>query len=90
MKPKKDQRDMAFLLITETDLPSQWNNDYPNGNAIVREEYQKSFKKEVQWKNTKSFLKAEGIGEMYPNYSNGEKDRYVYRPTAAKWCPRQF
>ena len=72
---------MAFFLITETDLPSQWKNDYPNGNAIVREDYQKSFKKEVRWKDTKSFLKLEGLGEVYPSYSNSEKDRYVCRPS---------
>ena len=28
-----------------------------------------------------SFLKAESIGEVYPSYSNGEKDRYVCRPS---------
>ena len=72
---------MAFFLITETDLPSQWKNDYPNGNAIVREDYQKSFTKEVRWKDTKSFLKHEGLGEVYPSYSNSDKDRYVCRPS---------
>ena len=46
-----------------------------------REDYQKSFKKEVRWRDTKSFLKSEGIGEVYPSYSNGEKDRYVCRPS---------
>ena len=30
----------------------------------------------------KSFLKAnEGIGEVYPNYNNEERDRYVCRPS---------
>ena len=46
LKPKKDQRDMAFFLITETDLPSQLKNDYPNDNLILREDYQESFKKD--------------------------------------------
>ena len=81
MKPKKDQRDMAFFLLTETDLPSQLKEDYPNGNIIYREDYQKSFKKETRWKDTQKFLREEDIGAVYPSYSNSEKDRYVCRPS---------
>ena len=33
----------------------------------------------VRWNDTKSFLRSEGIGVVYPSYSNGEKDRYVCR-----------
>ena len=62
-------------------LPHDLKEDYPNGNLILREDYQKSFKKEVRWRDIKSFLKTESIGEVYPNYSNGEKDRYVFRPS---------
>ena len=40
---------------------------------ILREDYQKSFKKEVRSKDIKSFLRTESIGEVYPSYSNGEK-----------------
>ena len=80
-KSKRDQRDMAFFLLTETNLPHDLKEDYPNGNLILREDYQKSFKKEVRWKDIKSFLKTESFGEVYPSYSNGEKDRYVCRPS---------
>ena len=72
-KPKKDQRDMAFFLLTETNLPHDLKEDYPNGNLILREDYQKSFKKEGRWRDIKSFLKTESIGEVYRSYSNGEK-----------------
>ena len=34
-------------------------------------------KKAVRWRDTKSLLKAESIGEVYPSYSNG----YVCRPS---------
>ena len=81
LKPSKDQRDMAYFLLTETDLPHELKEDFPNGNLILREDYQKSFKKGVRWKDTKSFLKSEELGEVYPSYSNSEKDRYVCRPS---------
>ena len=68
-------------LPTETNLLHELKEDYPNGNMIFREDYQKSFKKEVRWKDIKSFLRTESIGEVYPSYSNGEKDRYVFRPS---------
>ena len=54
-------------------LPHDLKEDYPNGNLILREDYQKSFKKEVRWRDIKSFLKTESIGEVYRSYSNGEK-----------------
>ena len=47
----------------------------------MREDYQRSFKKLVRWKDTKSFLKTDGLGEVYPSYSNGEKESYVCRPS---------
>ena len=56
----------------------------------MREDYQKSFKKEVRWKDTKSFLKHEGLGEVYPSYSNSEKDRYVCRPSRQDGVPDGF
>ena len=62
-------------LPTETNLLHELKEDYPNGNMIFREDYQKSFKKEVRWTDIKSFLKAESIDEVYPSYSNREKDR---------------
>ena len=37
---------------------------YPNGNMILREDYQKSFKKEVRSKDIKSYLRTESIGEV--------------------------
>ena len=48
---------------------------------ILREDYQKSFKKEVRSKDIKSFLRTESIGEVYLSYSNGGKDRYACRPS---------
>ena len=47
----------------------------------MREDYEMSLKKLVRWKDTKSFLKTDALGEVYPSYSNGEKERYVYRPS---------
>ena len=72
---------MVFFLLTETDLPYQLKEDYPNGNIILREDYQKSFKAETRWRDTKKFLRKEGLGEVYPSYNNSEKDRYVCRPS---------
>ena len=47
LRPKK-QLDMAFSLLTEADLSSQWiEADYHNSNLNFREDYQKSFKNEV-------------------------------------------
>ncbi|MCP4263260.1 MAG: hypothetical protein GY774_37990 [Planctomycetes bacterium] len=47
----------------------------------MREDYHKSFKKRVRWEGIKSFLKSEGLGEVYPSYSSSEQDRYVCRPS---------
>ena len=58
-----------------------------NCNLILREDYEESFKKGMQWKYVKSFLKSEGIGEVYPSYSNSKKDRHV---GAVEWCSRWF
>ena len=48
---------------------------------ILREDYQKSFEKEVRSKDIKSFLRTESIGEVYLSYSNGEKHRHPCRPS---------
>ena len=76
-KAKKDQCDMAFFLLIETSLPHELKEDYPHGNLILREDYQKSFKVKVRWKDINAFLKVESFGEVYTSYINGEKDRYV-------------
>ena len=47
----------------------------------MREDYEMSLKKLVRWKDTKSFLKTDALGEVYPSYSNGEKERYVCHPS---------
>ena len=60
-------------LPTETNLLHELKKDYPNGNMIFREDYQKSFQKEVWWRDKKSFFKVGSIGEVYPSYSNGSK-----------------
>ena len=48
---------------------------------IYREDYQKSFKKQVRWQDTKAFLREEELGVVYPSYCNSEKGRYVCRPS---------
>ena len=48
---------MAYFLITETDFAEQIREDYPNGNIIFRKDYQKSFKKQVRWDDTKKFFR---------------------------------
>ena len=35
------------------------------------------FKKKARWEATKTFVKNEGIGTLYPGYKNGDKDHYV-------------
>ena len=56
---------MAYFLITETDFADQLREDYPNGNVIFREDYQKSFKKKVRWEDTKTFFQ-----EYFPRVVN--------------------
>ena len=65
-------------IITETNLPFELKEGYPNGNLILHEDCQK---KEVRWRDIKSFLRAERIGEVYRSYSNDERHRYVCRPS---------
>ena len=84
---------MAYFILTETELASQLKADSPNGNIIYREDYQKSFKKEVRYNDAEKFLRKypilirdcplmrEGIGEFYPSYTNSEKERFVCRPS---------
>ena len=55
-KPSSQRRDMAFYLLTETSMKDDLIVDFPNGNLILREDYQKSFKKEVRVKDMKKFL----------------------------------
>ena len=67
--------------------------DYPNGNLIYREDYQRSFKAKTRFQDTKDFLKKylgsliclrilrENLGEVYDSYNNGEKERAVCRPS---------
>ena len=63
-------------ISTETNLPHELKDNYPNDNLILREVYQK---KEVRWRDIKSVLRAKSVGKVYRSYSNGEKDRYVCR-----------
>ena len=72
---------MAYYLFTETSIPFELKDDYPDGNAIIREDYQRSFKKKARWEATKKFVKIEGNGTLYPSYTNSEKDRYVCKPS---------
>ena len=55
--PHDLKEDMAFFLLTETNLPHDFKEDYPNGNLILREDYQNLFKKEVRWNDIKLYLK---------------------------------
>ena len=52
-KPSSQRRDMAFYLLTETSMKDDLIVDFPNGNLILREDYKKSFKKEVRVKDLK-------------------------------------
>ena len=45
---------------------------------------------EVRWKDIKSFLRAESIGEVYRSYSNDVKHRYVCRPSRQKGVHHGF
>ena len=65
-------------IPTETNLPHELKDNYPNDNLILREVYQK---KEVRWRDIKSVLRAKSVGKVYRSYNNGEKDRYVCRPS---------
>ena len=56
-KPQNHRRDMAYLLLAETTLADEIKRDYANGNIIYREDYQRSFKKQVRLEDTKSFLR---------------------------------
>ena len=49
---------MAYFFITGTDFADQLREEYPNGNVIFREDYQKSFKKKVRWEDTKHSFKS--------------------------------
>ena len=60
---------------------------------ILREDYQRSFKAETRFQDTKDFLKKylgsliclrilrEYLGVVYDSYSNGEKEREVCKPS---------
>ena len=48
-KPKSQRREHAFWTVTESGLADEWKKDYPNGNLTFREDYQKSFKKQVRY-----------------------------------------
>ena len=52
-----------------TDLAEQIKQDFPNGNLILGEGYQISFKAKVRWKDTKKLLRVGGLGEVYPTRS---------------------
>ena len=56
-KPSGARRDMAFWILTESGLACELSEEFPNGNAILREDYQRSFKAKTRWQDTKSFLK---------------------------------
>ena len=71
---------MAFYLLTEINLAYQRKDNFPDGNLILREDCQKSFKKEGRFNDTIAFLKIEGIGSVYPSITNSEKERLVSRP----------
>ena len=48
---------MAYYLLTETSLKDELKGAFPNGNIILREDYQKSFKKKVRFRDIQIFLK---------------------------------
>ena len=56
-KPSRYRRDMAFWILTESGLNEEFAKEFPNGNLILREDYQRSFKAEIRFRDTKNFLK---------------------------------
>ena len=73
--------DLAQTIPFQKGFKPPTKAELSNGNLILREDYQRSFKKLLRWKDTKPFLKADGLGDVYPSYSNDEKERYVCRPS---------
>ena len=73
--------DLAQTIRFQKGFKPPTKAELSNGNLILREDYQRSFKKLLRWKDTKPFLKADGLGDVYPSYSNDEKERYVCRPS---------
>ena len=67
---------MAFFLLTETDLSHQLKEDFPNGNLILQ-----VIQKACPVERYQLISEIRDLGEVYPSYSNGEKDRYVCRPS---------
>ena len=57
-KTKSARRDHAFWIITESGVADEWGEDFPNGNLIFREDYQKSFKKQSRYRDLQDFLKT--------------------------------
>ena len=56
-KPSSQRRDMAFWILTEYGIADELKREFPNGNAIIREDYQRSFKAATRFGDTKAFLK---------------------------------
>ena len=81
LRRKGERRDVAFWILTESGLEEDIAEDYPNGGIIYREDYQRSFKAKVRFADTKEWLRDGAIGEVYPSYSNGEKERLVCKPS---------
>ena len=57
-KTNSARRDHAFWIITESGVADEWDEDFPNGNLIFREDYQKSFKKQSRYRDLQDFLKT--------------------------------
>ena len=63
---------------------TELKEDCPDVNAIIREDYQRSFKKKARWEATKQFVKIEGIGTIYPSYTNQVYDGFDPKIQAVK------
>lgn len=56
-KPSSQKRDMAYWILTESGLADEFAREFPNGNLILREDYQRSFKAVTRYRDTQLFLK---------------------------------
>ena len=57
-KTKSARPDHAFWIITESGVADEWGENFPNGNLIFREDYQKSCKKQSRYRDIQDFLKT--------------------------------
>ena len=58
IKPASRSRILHPNGKSETGVADELKDHFPDGNAILREDYQRSFKARTRFQDTKDFLKA--------------------------------